>query len=479
MKRSERKGAGCMRRQDTGQSGPVSVVYRAMMIALTVAALFLPPLTGVGHAAVQTRETILRLHGSNTIGAELAPDLAKAFLTKMGAVLVEQVDLVPNTEMNIEGSFPKENLIRVIEIRAHGSTTGFQGLEHKQCDIAMASRKIKAEEVKTLSFLGDMTGLASEHVLALDGVAVIVNAANPVALNVEVAQLRDIFCGRIRDWSELGGTPGKINLYARDEASGTHDTFKSLVLGKDCSLSDAAARFDSNAALSQAVDRDINGIGYTGLPYVASNKVLGVSDGGMAIRPNVFTVSTEDYPLTRRLHFYTPANPDNRYTRRFVSFALDREGQEYVRKHHFVELTVSAQGGQHEEFRQVHNQAVLDRYLNAVLRAERLSSNIRFKNEQGELDSKAFYDLEHRIVDFLWENRLPQIILAGFADNRREYWRNHELSCDSAKSVQRELNSRGIQVHEIVCAGEEVPVASNDTPMGREKNRRVEIWIRR
>uniref|UniRef100_UPI004056876F substrate-binding domain-containing protein n=1 Tax=Candidatus Electrothrix sp. TaxID=2170559 RepID=UPI004056876F len=197
-------------------------------------------------AATQTKKTILRLHGSNTIGAKLAPDLAKAFLIKMGAVSVEQVNLAANTEMNIEGTFPEQNLVQVIEIKAHGSTTGFQGLEQGQCDIGMASRKIKEKEVKKLSFLGDMTGLASEHVLALDGVAVIVNAANPVASNIDVDTLRDIFCGKITDWSELNGTPGKINLYARDEASGTHDTFKSLVFGKKCSLSSSAARFDAN-----------------------------------------------------------------------------------------------------------------------------------------------------------------------------------------------------------------------------------------
>jgi phosphate transport system substrate-binding protein len=474
LKKLEKDDVAPLQRQ--GQR--IRTVYPAIFAGLAVIVFWSIALDACS-AAAQSKKTILRLHGSNTIGAKLAPDLAKAFLTKMGAVSVNQVTLVPNTEINIEGTFPKQELIQVIEIKAHGSTTGFQGLEQGQCDIGMASRKIKDKEVKKLSFLGEMTGLASEHVLALDGVAVIVNAANPVASNIDVVTLRDIFCGKITDWSELDGKPGKINLYARDEASGTHDTFKSLVFGKECSLSSSAARFDSNTELSQAVDRDANGIGYTGLPYVASNKVLGVSDSGMGIRPNVFTVSTEDYPLTRRLHFYTPANPDNQYTRGFVSFALEKEGQEYVKKHNFVELMVSTQGGPPEDFGQPHNEAVLERYLNSIQRAERLSSNIRFKNPQNELDSKAFYDLEHRIVDFLWDNKLPQIILAGFSDSEGDYWQNHKLSCDRAKSVQRELTSRGIQVHEVVCAGEEAPVASNETALGREKNRRVEIWIRR
>ncbi len=70
---------------------------------------------------------------------------------------------------------------RAVEIKAHGSTTAFEGLQANACDIGMSSRRIKDDEVKRLSLLGNMTSRANEHVLALDGVAVIVNSTNPVA----------------------------------------------------------------------------------------------------------------------------------------------------------------------------------------------------------------------------------------------------------------------------------------------------------
>ena len=78
--------------------------------------------------AQQKREIILRLHGSNTIGAKLAPDLAKAFLKKSGADAVKQVDLTPGSEMVVEGFFAASGTTQVIEIRAHGSKTAFEGL---------------------------------------------------------------------------------------------------------------------------------------------------------------------------------------------------------------------------------------------------------------------------------------------------------------------------------------------------------------
>ncbi len=90
------------------------------------------------------------------------------------------------------------------------------------------------------------------------------------------------------------------------------------------------------------MNADPHAIGYCGVPYVKHNKALAISDGGPAVRPTVFTVATEDYPVSRRL-LYTPAVPENRYTQDFIAFALSGEEQKSVRQHKFVDLTVSAE----------------------------------------------------------------------------------------------------------------------------------------
>ena len=436
----------------------------------------------------QQRETILRIHGSNTVGAKLAPDLASAFLRKLGAASVQQKELVAGTELDIEGEFPDQQQTKVIEIRAHGSSTAFKSLKEKQCDIGMASRKIKDSELKDLAAFGDMSSSASEHVLALDGVAVIVNSANTAVSKMSFEQLAQVFSGAVSNWSELGWAAAPISLHARDENSGTHDTFKSLVLG-DKKLAEAK-RWDSNESLSDAVNADSHALGYCGLPYVKHNKALAISDGGPAVRPTVFTVATEDYPVSRRLYFYTPAVPENQHSQDFIAFALGSEGQQLVRKHKFVDLTVSAETHKVEIAPGTNqNYQVLYKYLTAVRSAKRLSASFRFKGKTLELDSKGQRDLD-RLVDFFAANGPAEIILAGFSDRQTDaarsvegpvdsnYSENMDMSCKRAEIVKEELGSRGIKTADLLCVGSEMPVASNSTEQGREKNRRVEVWVR-
>ncbi|MCI5158868.1 MAG: hypothetical protein D3906_10610 [Candidatus Electrothrix sp. AUS1_2] len=445
--------------------------------AATTALIILITLFIARTGLAQEKKTILRLHGSNTIGAELAPDLAEAFLKKIGAVSVSREVLVPGVEVNVEGKFPSENITRVIEIKAHGSSTGFKDLKAGTCDIAMASRRVKEKEVEMLAEFGDMKGPASEHILALDGVAIIVNAANSVRTRMKAETLAKIFTGEITNWSEVGGRDGTIKIHGRDENSGTHDTFKSLILGKDKKMADSAIRWDSNEKLSDAVNADMNAIGYCGLPYVKFNKVLSISDEGTAIRPTVFTVATEDYPVSRRLHLYIPALPDNLYSQPFVGFALGEEGQKYVRKNHFVDLTITASEHKVEVSGTNHNFQKLYKYLNTVRGARKLSASFRFKGDTMQLDNRGLRDLD-RLMNFLAANRSGETILVGFSDSEGSLEENFQKSCRRAEAVKEEFEALGLPIRDVICVGEELPIASNSTASGREKNRRVEVWIK-
>src|SRR5271163_225613 len=146
----------------------------------TTAASSDPPAFSPPEAAPSSESTaenlVLRLHGSNTIGAELVPALAVAFLKAQGAQDISTKSPGPD-EFTVTGT--ENGKPTAIEIQAHGSATAFKDLVAGSCDIGMASRKIQAAEVSNLSSLGDMTGPASEHVLGLDGLAVIVNRSNP------------------------------------------------------------------------------------------------------------------------------------------------------------------------------------------------------------------------------------------------------------------------------------------------------------
>lgn len=420
--------------------------------------------------AVSAERMLLRLHGSNTIGAALAPELIKSWLKQQGYTQIVQKKTA--AEEMLVTAVSKDGQEVAVSIKAHGSSTSFKALGAGEADIGMSSRPIKDKEVALLASLGRMDSHASEFVLGLDGIAVIVHRDNPLK-NVSKEQLRQIFSGELRDWKQVGGEAGLINIYARDDKSGTYDTFKSLVLGKKNPLVKDARRFESNAELSDAVSADRNGIGFVGLPYIRQSKALAVEDGGAAIKPDAFTVATEDYALARRLFLYLPEKPMNATARKFVEFSLSNSGQQVVAEIGFVYQEIIsgsavAAGRDHSDYR----------FLTQG--AERLSLNFRFNRGSALLDNKARQDVK-RLVDYMSqeENRKRELILIGFSDHN-EVIPMHSLglSIERADSVADVLINLGVGPDRVRGMGSAVMIASNETPEGREKNRRVEVWIR-
>ena len=418
-------------------------------------------------------DVILRLHGSNTVGAQLGPELVERWLKSRGYTETWRQQLAPEeTLIKARG----DGLPAVaVEIKAHGSSTSFKSLKAGLADVGMSSRPIKDQEVDALRAFGNMRSHAAEYVVGLDGIAVIVNPANPVK-QLGTNTIRDIFAGKIRDWSELGGARGPIHVYARDDKSGTYDTFVSLVLGKDNPLVDGARRYESNADLSDDVSRDPLGIGFVGLPYVRQSRALIVADGeAQPIGPGAFTVATEDYALARRLFLYVPEHGGNAYAREFVEFAVSDAGQDAVEDVGFVSQRV-IEG----RTRVAESAGYPDEYLELVAGAQRLSLNFRFNPGSIKLDNKSLRDLE-RLVAYLKrpENAGRQVMLLGFSDaNEVLPLHAEELSISRVDLVASTLIAQGVDPVRVRGYGSAVPVASNETPVGRNKNRRVEVWVR-
>lgn len=152
--------------------------------------------------------------------------------------------------------------------------------------------------------------------------AIILHPDNPLQ-QLDTAQLARIFAGEVKTWEALGGRGGAIHLYARDDQSGTYDTFKELVLSRHGkSLSSAAKRFEASEQLSDAVSSDPQAIGFIGLPYVRQAKALAIADGAsQAMLPLNSLIATEDYPLSRRLFFYLPPDSQNPWAQALAAFA--------------------------------------------------------------------------------------------------------------------------------------------------------------
>ena len=122
----------------------------------------------------------LEIHGSNTIGSKLIASLLESFLRQEGWSNVTRVAGKDPDEYSLQGVITGMSAVQSVRVEARGSATAFDSLARATCDIGMSSRKIKPAEQATLSPLGDMTSQACEHVLALDGIAVVVNKGNPI-----------------------------------------------------------------------------------------------------------------------------------------------------------------------------------------------------------------------------------------------------------------------------------------------------------
>jgi phosphate transport system substrate-binding protein len=411
----------------------------------------------------------IRLHGSNTIGGELAPALAEAFLQRRTAAkAIVRMRTAPD-EVRVEAR-DGERTLEAIEVFAHGTTTGFQDLANGSCDMAMASRRIRPDEAGKLTSLGDLTSAASEHVVGLDGIAVIVNPSNPVSELTSV-QIGDVFAGKVARWSEVGGRDEPIVVHARDDRSGTYDTFAHLVLaGRP--LVGGAKRHESSDELSDAVAADAHAVGFIGLPYVRSAKAIMVQEAGSApLLPSPMTVSTEDYPLARRLYLYEPPGASI-VARDFIDFALSEEGQKIVQATGFVDLRPSCDA----------NAALCTtcsrEYRDTLRGACRLSMDFRFDRDN-QLDTRALRDLP-RVVSMMQRPDFAgrSFLLFGFSDEAGSRTENIALSQRRVGVVAAQLRARGLRVDLERGLGDEMPIADDTTEEGRQRNRRIELWLR-
>ncbi|MCF5387036.1 hypothetical protein GIW05_27170, partial [Pseudomonas syringae] len=315
-------------------------MLRALLTALTLSSATLPAFAQAALPLPAGDIPALRIQGSNTINAQLGPALVEGLMRQQGLQSVQTLPGNTLNEQRVVGTTAAGQPVRV-EIAAHGSGTGFTALKAGNADIAASSRPIKDQEAKDLASLGDLKSAASEQTIAIDGVAVILHPGNPLR-QLDILQLARIFSGEVRNWSEVGGNPGAIHLYVRDEKSGTYETFKDLVLTKyGKSLLGSAARFESSEQLSDEVSKDINGIGFIGLPSVRRAKAVAIADGdSRPMLPTISLIATEDYPLSRRLYFYVPTSTPQRWAQALVRFAQSAEGQAIVAQSGFVAQTV-------------------------------------------------------------------------------------------------------------------------------------------
>ncbi|MFV0422478.1 phosphate ABC transporter substrate-binding protein [Oleidesulfovibrio sp.] len=203
-----------------------------------------------------------------------------------------------------------------ISIAAGGSGVGVQKAGEGLVDIGNTGRALSDKEVEKY-------GLVS-FPFAVDGVALVINPQNGVN-ELTSAQVQAIFAGKVTNWNEVGGADQAINLYTRDEASGTREVFYKKLLAKgDIAMS--ANVVPSNGAMKTAVAQDPGAIGYVGIGHIDTSVKAPVVDGMTATQENAANGS---YTVTRKLYMNTKGEPSG-VVKAFIEYLYTPEGAEII-----------------------------------------------------------------------------------------------------------------------------------------------------
>jgi len=228
-----------------------------------------------------------------------------------------------------------------VAVTGGGSGTGIAALINGTCDIAESSRAVEEKEVKQAAANGIVF---NQETVALDGIVVVVHPSNPVQ-SLTMDQLREMFLGNVKRWKVFGGADIPIVLLSREVNSGTHIFFKEHVLRRGAKkaaeeFSPGALMMPSSFAIAEEAAHNENAVGYYGLGYISPRqKVIAVAkdDRSPFIAPNVESVRTGAYPISRPLYLYTNGKPAG-LVKDFIDFVYSKEGQDLVARTDFVPI---------------------------------------------------------------------------------------------------------------------------------------------
>lgn len=253
--------------------------------------------------------------GTQTQGAE---DVLSGTITIAGSTSVQPIS------EELAQAFMAQNKGVTIHVQGGGSSAGIKAAIEGAAEIGASSRNLKSDEKAQVN----------EHIICLDGIAVVSNAKNTAVENLTLEQVRQIMSGEIKNWKEVGGPDAKINVVSREEGSGTRGAFTELVMEyKDANgdkkvadlVSDAAIQ-SSNGSVRATIAGDEYAFGYLSLGYLDSSvntiKINGVDPTDANIKAGTYEVA--------RPFIYLTKGETSEVTKAFIEFVLGEEGQTIV-----------------------------------------------------------------------------------------------------------------------------------------------------
>ena len=450
---------------------------------------------GVSCPVIEIGDIDVRITGSDTVGEGLMPLLIAGYANHLAA----EAEAVTGNDaeqvvyhLTADGGFGDP--IGAYLVTSHTSDVGFEALLSGNAEVAVSTRRIHPDEARALrdNGGGNMVGFGQEHVIAVDSLLIAVHPSNPVD-SISIEDLAKVYLGQITNWSEIGGADLAINVYSRDQDSGTWEYFEEHVIHGQAVDSTNWVMEHADEDTARAINADVAAIGYLGQAFQRGTKALNIiSSCGIRSFPDAFSAKTEDYPLERRIYAYNRNDTTSDELAEFLEYAVSAESDGVISKSGFINLAVTrttqaqAEGRMQDVLKSVNDPFELLLMRDMVLEMiewDRLSSTFRFSAGSTRLDNKAELDMI-RLINYL--ERLPegtQVSTVGFTDSDGNFAGNQNLSESRASEVLIAIREHADnRIDHIVFStlgfGELSPAACNDNADGKRVNRRVEIWIR-
>ncbi len=418
-------------------------------------------------------KAVIRLVGAPDAGRRLLPGLFRAFAETRGLVYEE--------------TFPApgqawEAVILDPETRKELAELAFAPMDPDAATAALA----KGEADLKVSSLPE--GDFGARAMALDALVPVMSPGNPTP-EVSTVNLARALAGEVTNWRDLGGPDMPLVLHALAPDT---DMARALEARLGTPLA-AAVTHPDMAALAAAVAADPWALAITGRAEVAPAVPLPLADScGFPLLPTALAVKAEDYPLALPLYLLTPPRRLPLLAREFLEFLSSPAGEAAVAAAGFIDRAVERAPMTQDGLRLINairgagediTLADLQRLAGVMDGADRLSLTFRFQEGTSILDATSQENLAH-LARLIAARGFPAqaLILAGFSDGKGDARANAALSLERAQRVLSDLAALAPdltpdQLPRVEGFGESLPMACDETAVGRRLNRRVELWV--
>jgi len=436
---------------------------------------------------------VVRLSGASRMGEVMMPALIEAFGRSVG--LMAETATEDEEHLLVQLQDDAGVVAATFALRLTNTDEGFADLIAFETDVVMALREVRPQEAARAAQigLGDITNPRQARILGFDALVPVVTPG----LGLRNVALRDVaraFRGLVTNWAEIGGPDLPIALHLGPVSGGPWQFFVDHVVALDGgSLGNGIIRHDSAAATARAVATTPGSLGM--LPYgeTANSQPLALRDAcGFTAIPQNLTLKTQDYPLTEPLFLYLPDRRQPALIGEFLAWLRGPEAQLVVRRAGFVDqgavpIPLDAQGQRFANAIAAAGGditlAELQRMVQVLTPRTHLSTSFRFETGTGQLDAPSrsnLLALGQAIRDGRYDGQ--SLMLVGFGNGTPDLETDIAGSRDRAEAVRSSLIAAlgGLPdevIVEVAAFGEALPMGCDDTEWGRQRNRRVELWV--